>query len=89
MRAIPAAMTAQKGETKLPTWSPTLSASRPRWAVTPTATEALVVMNPWITHWPPLEGTNTETTAADTSVNSGNVYSLENRREVVGEVRAY
>ncbi len=64
---------AQNGVTRLPIWSPTESASSPRCTLTPTASAAVAVTNPWMTHWPPLEGTKMDTTAEASAVKNGKV----------------
>jgi hypothetical protein len=67
----------QKGAIRLPIWSPILIASRPRCTVTPTESATFAVMNPWIAHCPPLDGTNNATTVADSAAKKGNVYCEE------------
>ena len=74
---MPATTTYQNGVMKLPTWSPTPSASIPRCTETPTAIAVFTVTNPCTVHWPPLEGMKQANTAPAAAVISGKVDAVE------------
>src|SRR5687768_18007543 len=74
---MPARSTGQNGDSRLPTWSPTLIASRPCCAVVPTSAAARVVTKPWTTHCPPLDGMKIATIELAAAVRNVNVSGVD------------